>query len=181
MMESSSSNKRKRGMKPRSKRNRKRPRGGVGLPFWENDTKEQHSIQIHLEPLVFPTTDLTHNNKSNPEAIISSPTPTSTTTSTQHKRLRIIQPYPFTFSTFCKARWIGKSLLDVYATEFGSYPASYYQSAIREGRILVSGEKVECEYKVKGGDELCHVVHRHEPPVALHGETENEELISISK
>ena len=36
--------------------------------------------------------------------------------------IRIVQPYPYTFSTFAKARWIGKNLLDVYYKEFGSYP-----------------------------------------------------------
>jgi len=49
----------------------------------------------------------------------------------------------------------------------GSYPRSYYESAIESGRILVSGQKVSCDYKVKGGDELTHTVHRHEPAVAL--------------
>ncbi|KAL7529395.1 hypothetical protein ACHAWF_002959 [Thalassiosira exigua] len=49
----------------------------------------------------------------------------------------------------------------------GSYPRSYYEAAINAGRILVSGEKVECEYKIKGGDELTHAVHRHEPAVGL--------------
>ena len=49
----------------------------------------------------------------------------------------------------------------------GSYPRSYYESAIASGRILVSGNKVDCDYKIKGGDELSHTVHRHEPAVGL--------------
>ena len=49
----------------------------------------------------------------------------------------------------------------------GSYPRSYYEAAIKAGRILVSGKKVNCDYKVKGGDELTHTVHRHEPAVGL--------------
>ena len=49
----------------------------------------------------------------------------------------------------------------------GSYPRSYYEAAITEGRILVSGRKVECDYQIKGADELTHTVHRHEPAVAL--------------
>jgi 23S rRNA-/tRNA-specific pseudouridylate synthase len=49
----------------------------------------------------------------------------------------------------------------------GSYPKSYYESAIEAGRILVSGKRVKCQYKIQGGDELSHTVHRHEPAVAL--------------
>lgn len=49
----------------------------------------------------------------------------------------------------------------------GSYPKSYYEAAIKAGRILVSGKKVGCDYKIKGGDELTHTVHRHEPAVGL--------------
>jgi hypothetical protein len=36
--------------------------------------------------------------------------------------VRIIQPYPYTYSTYAKSRWIGRTVLDVYHTEFGSYP-----------------------------------------------------------
>jgi len=49
----------------------------------------------------------------------------------------------------------------------GSYPKSYYEGAIEAGRILVSGKKVTCNYLIKGGDELIHLVHRHEPAVGL--------------
>jgi len=38
------------------------------------------------------------------------------------RRIRVVQPYAFTFFTFAKARWSGRSLLDVYCDEFGSYP-----------------------------------------------------------
>lgn len=37
-------------------------------------------------------------------------------------RIRIVKPYPYTFATFAKARWIGRTVLDVYHTEFGAYP-----------------------------------------------------------
>ena len=49
----------------------------------------------------------------------------------------------------------------------GSYPKSYYESAIEAGRILVSGKRVKCQYEIQGGDELSHTVHRHEPEVTL--------------
>ena len=154
-----SSKKRKRGMKPRSKRNRKRPRGGVGVHVHnlngeggKGGERYQDAVEVEIKPLVFP------QESSN-----------GTESSVIHgqRRIRVIKPYPFTFATFAKARWVGRSILDVYVMEFGSYPKSYYESAIVEGRILVSGTKVTCDYKVKGGDELSHVVHRHEPAVSI--------------
>jgi 23S rRNA-/tRNA-specific pseudouridylate synthase len=33
--------------------------------------------------------------------------------------------------------------------------------------ILISGKRVNCNYKIQGGDELTHTVHRHEPAVGL--------------
>lgn len=60
----------------------------------------------------------------------------------------------------------------MYATEFGSYPKSYYETAISQGRILVSDKKVPLSYIVKGGDVLSHTVHRHEPGVAVQSEVE---------
>lgn len=35
------------------------------------------------------------------------------------RRVRIVRPYPYRFGTFAKARWIGRTVLDVYHTEFG--------------------------------------------------------------
>lgn len=38
------------------------------------------------------------------------------------KRIRVVKPYPFTFATFAKGRWLNRPILDVYNEEFGSYP-----------------------------------------------------------
>ncbi|CAB9501385.1 pseudouridine(32) synthase, mitochondrial [Seminavis robusta] len=81
--------------------------------------------------------------------------------------IRVIHPYAYTFSSFAKQRWIGRTVLDIYVTEFGSYPESYYKAAIRQGRILVSDNKVDLSYKIQGKDVLTHIVHRHEPAVAV--------------
>lgn len=32
--------------------------------------------------------------------------------------IRKVYPYPFTFSAFCKERWIGKTLNELFTTEF---------------------------------------------------------------
>jgi 23S rRNA-/tRNA-specific pseudouridylate synthase len=134
--------KKKRGMKPRSKRNRKQPRSKA-------HALEDVSYETHVHRL----------------AIDGKPVNDSTV-----KWLRTVEPYPYSFSTFAKARWLGRTVLDVYATEFGSYPMSYYESAISQGRILVSDQKVDISYVIKNGDVLTHTVHRHEPAVAVYSE-----------
>jgi hypothetical protein len=70
--------------------------------------------------------------------------------------VRTIEPYPYTFSTFAKARWIGTSVLDVYCSEFGSYPSTYDRAAIQQGRIRVSDKQVPLDYKIKGTTS-CHI------------------------
>ena len=65
----------------------------------------------------------------------------------------------------------------LFISFIGSYPRSYYESAIASGRILVSGNKVDCDYKIKGGDELSHTVHRHEPAVGLADHHDDDGII----
>jgi 23S rRNA-/tRNA-specific pseudouridylate synthase len=81
--------------------------------------------------------------------------------------IRIIQPYPFEYTSNVKRRWIGRTVLDVYSTEFGSYPTSYYSLAIEQGRIKVSNRTVTSSYILQEKDILSHTVHRHEPAVAV--------------
>ena len=103
--------------------------------------------------------------------------------------LRVVYPYPHTFTSFCKARWIGRSVFDVYCTEFGSYPMSYYKIAIQQGRIRVSDRIVPIDYKLQAKDVLLHTVHRHEPGVVvqyneapyIHVVEETTDLIAIDK
>eukprot|EP00980_Cylindrotheca_fusiformis_P030643 scaffold25159_cov215-Cylindrotheca_fusiformis.AAC.3 len=83
--------KKKRGMKPRSQRNRKRPRSKV------------HALE-----------DVVYRTHVHRLAIDGKIVNDSTV-----KWLRTVEPYPYTFSTFAKARWLGRTVLDVYATEFG--------------------------------------------------------------
>mmetsp|Transcript_8573 Transcript_8573/g.17443 ORF Transcript_8573/g.17443 Transcript_8573/m.17443 type:complete len:578 (-) Transcript_8573:57-1790(-) len=146
-------NNRKRGERPHrpSKENRKRARGGGRVGGAGAETE----IEVEILPLTTAKDDGDRDYSRN----------------TIVKRIRVVRPYPFTFSTFAKARWKDQCIIDVYHKEFGSYPRSYYESAINEGRILVSGSRVSCDYKIKGGDELSHTVHRHEPAVAVNDGT----------
>jgi hypothetical protein len=86
----------RKGRKPRSQRNRKRPRSEL----YSNDNLKIESTIVRLEM----------NGKPILEA------------GGSEQFIRVIHPYPYTFSTFAKKRWIGRTLLNVYQSEFGSYP-----------------------------------------------------------
>lgn len=57
--------------------------------------------------------------------------------------LRKVCPYYFDFKTYCKGRWIGKSLLEVFKSEFRAESIEYYQKAAKEGRIRLNETPVE--------------------------------------
>ncbi len=57
--------------------------------------------------------------------------------------LRKVHPYYFDFKTYCKGRWIGKSLLEVFKSEFRAESIEYYQRASKEGRIRLNETPVE--------------------------------------
>lgn len=40
--------------------------------------------------------------------------------------LRKVRPYHFTYNTYCKQRWRGRELLDIFETEFRDRPQEYY-------------------------------------------------------
>lgn len=44
--------------------------------------------------------------------------------------LRKVAPYHFTHNTHCKARWRGRELIDIFATEFRDRPQAYYVSEL---------------------------------------------------
>lgn len=56
--------------------------------------------------------------------------------------LRKVRPYYFDFRTYCKGRWVGRSLLDVFSTEFRAQPLAYYRAAARAGRLRLNEEPV---------------------------------------
>jgi len=42
--------------------------------------------------------------------------------------LRRVAPYHFTYNTYCKERWRGRELLDIFSSEFRDRPLEYYVS-----------------------------------------------------
>ncbi|XP_051245633.1 RNA pseudouridylate synthase domain-containing protein 2 isoform X2 [Dicentrarchus labrax] len=80
--------------------------------------------------------------------------------------LRKVRPYYFDFKTYCKGRWIGKTLLEVFKKEFRAESIEYYQKAAKEGRIRLNEEPVEdLSVVLRNNDHMRNTVHRHEPPV----------------
>jgi tRNA pseudouridine synthase 9 len=86
---------------------------------------------------------------------------------------------------WCKERWRGREILEIFRDEFRDRPPEYYAKSIEEGAIQVNGKAVEStKSKVKNGDVISHTLHRHEPPVSaqpigiVH---EDEDMIVINK
>jgi tRNA pseudouridine synthase 9 len=97
--------------------------------------------------------------------------------------LRKVHPYHFTYNTYCKERWRGRELLDIFATEFRDRPQAYYvrihsqfvairetdtiqKDAIERGSVVVNAKRVPTvKHIVQNGDVISHTLHRHEPPV----------------
>ncbi|KAM3918110.1 pseudouridylate synthase RPUSD2 [Leptodactylus fuscus] len=99
--------------------------------------------------------------------------------------LRKVRPYYFDFETYCKGRWVGKSLLDVFSKEFRSEPVEYYRRAARAGRLRLNEDTVQdLSVVLKDNDFLRNTVHRHEPPVTaqpLHLLAESEDIVVVDK
>uniref|UniRef100_A0A8C3N9F4 Pseudouridylate synthase RPUSD2 n=1 Tax=Geospiza parvula TaxID=87175 RepID=A0A8C3N9F4_GEOPR len=99
--------------------------------------------------------------------------------------LRKVRPYYFDFRTYCKGRWVGRSLLHVFGTEFRAQPLSYYRAAARAGRLRLNEEPVrDLDIVLKNNDFLRNTVHRHEPPVTaqpIRILAEDEEVVVVDK
>ncbi|XP_045679482.1 RNA pseudouridylate synthase domain-containing protein 2 [Phyllostomus hastatus] len=99
--------------------------------------------------------------------------------------LRKVRPYYFDFRTYCKGRWVGHSLLHVFSTEFRAQPLSYYEAAVRAGRLRLNEEPVQdLSIVLKDNDFLRNTVHRHEPPVTAEPVrllAENEDVVVVDK
>lgn len=79
--------------------------------------------------------------------------------------LRKVYPYYFTFTTYTKGRWVGKTLFEVFSEEFRAYSTDEYKQHIEKGLITINNEHVSPEYVLKHNDLMANVVHRHEVPV----------------
>jgi tRNA pseudouridine synthase 9 len=98
--------------------------------------------------------------------------------------LRRVSPYFYTYNTYCKERWRGRELVDVFQNEFRDRPLEYYRAAMVSGQVAVNGKTVGPHHVLKNGDLISHTTHRHEPPVTagpigvIH---EDDDMIVINK
>lgn len=98
--------------------------------------------------------------------------------------LRRVAPYHYTYNTWVKERWRGRTLIDVFESEFRDRPLAYYRQAMETGQICVNREKSPPDHILGNGELVSHTIHRHEPPVTaqpvgiLH---EDEDMIVIIK
>ena len=106
-------------MKSRSKRNRKRPRGGVGCLSGDGDKDNNGRDLLQIETIPLSTAFKLISDSSDIPNSNTTAKDISSDDDHQRRRIRIIYPYPFTFATFAKQRWLGRSIVDVYNDEFG--------------------------------------------------------------
>jgi tRNA pseudouridine synthase 9 len=98
--------------------------------------------------------------------------------------LRRVSPYFYTYNTWCKERWRGRELVDVFQNEFRDRPLEYYRAAMVSGQVAVNGKTVGPHHILKNGDLISHTTHRHEPPVTaepigvIH---EDDDMVVINK
>lgn len=98
--------------------------------------------------------------------------------------LRRVAPYYFTYNTWCKERWRGRPLIEIFESEFRDRPLEYYQACMESGQVVVNGKPVAPGYIVRNGDLVSHTTHRHEPPITaepirvIH---EDDNMIVINK
>ena len=99
--------------------------------------------------------------------------------------LRRVAPYHYTYNTFCKQRWRGREILDIFAAEFRDRTREYYKNAIETGQITINGKAcVDIHTIVNNGDVVSHTLHRHEPPVTalpIRVISETDSMIVIDK
>jgi hypothetical protein len=93
------------------KRGTKHSNGGTG----SNDNPSRPSPHVEVLPLSNALKLISHQDDKKQHS--------------DKRRVRIVHPYPYTFATFAKARWIGRTVLDVYVSEFGECAASHLSSA----------------------------------------------------
>ncbi|KAF0278319.1 hypothetical protein FOG50_00802 [Hanseniaspora uvarum] len=97
---------------------------------------------------------------------------------------RKVEPYYFTYKTYCKERWRNTNIHELLTTEFRARKPEDYARAIDEGKVLVNENPIDRTYIIKNGDLLQHTTHTHEPKVnnkPIKIVYQDEEMIVIDK
>lgn len=85
----------------------------------------------------------------------------------EEQQLRRVRPYYWHYITSGKQRWDGRTLVDVFTTEFRDRPPEFYHKAVGSGKMLVNGVPSTLDVVVHTSDVIEHWAHKHEPPVSL--------------
>lgn len=97
---------------------------------------------------------------------------------------RRVRPYHYTYNTNCKERWRGRTLEDIFVSEFRDRAPDYYRKALDSGSVTVNGKPAGRDTVMKNGQVISHTLHRHEPPVTglpvgiIH---EDDDIVVIDK
>lgn len=81
----------------------------------------------------------------------------------------LVKPHHFTYRTFVKERWNGKTILSVFQKEFRDRASCYYEDAVSNGHILVNGSPCSTFTILAMNDIIEHRIHRHEPAIPYFG------------
>ncbi|KAL8589918.1 hypothetical protein ACOMHN_024005 [Nucella lapillus] len=98
--------------------------------------------------------------------------------------LRKVYPYRFTFSTYAKERWYGRTLQDVFEREFRVDSPDNFRTSVAKGCMRVNGKVATLGHVMQNGDFIEHDIHRHENPVTgtpIEILEDNEDLVVINK
>ncbi|CCH62254.1 hypothetical protein TBLA_0G03170 [Henningerozyma blattae CBS 6284] len=98
--------------------------------------------------------------------------------------LRKIEPYYFTYKTFCKLRWRDRKLVDVFTEEFRDREENYYRKTIAAGSVNLNGVPANLDSVIRNGDMITHALHRHEPAVtsrSIKTIYEDDDILVIDK
>lgn len=111
--------------------------------------------------------------------------------------LRKVIPYYINLETHVKGRWEGRTLIDIFQSDFGVNDRDVISDIKNEKLYIISNTNKPNESsslkgldslidrKIHAKDLICHFKHRHEPPVPYYGEIkyvyEDDELLVIDK
>ncbi|RLV95193.1 Bifunctional protein RIB2 [Spathaspora sp. JA1] len=99
-------------------------------------------------------------------------------------RLRRVNPYYFTYLTYCKMRWRDRKLIDVFIDEFRDKSPEVYRKTINEGYVTLNQKPANLETIIRNGDLISHRSYKREPPVTsrpIKIVYEDDDIIAIDK
>uniref|UniRef100_A0A914I3W4 Pseudouridine synthase RsuA/RluA-like domain-containing protein n=1 Tax=Globodera rostochiensis TaxID=31243 RepID=A0A914I3W4_GLORO len=100
--------------------------------------------------------------------------------------IRNLQPYWGILCGYTKRRWVGKTVGEVYATEFSTllHPL-YAKAACRKGRIFINNRAIlSPDHRLRDNEFFMHINHRHEneiPDLPIQILAETDDLLVLNK